>query len=1121
LAGSRRAERLIELLKRDPEARGSLASKEDVAFVVDGRRRVIEYLAAAFERFAARRCLDSLSYAQVWGRAAALASGASHRGLFRPGDRVAIVGVPLGPDAVIADLACFFAGAVSILLPATLGDTELLHIFEETATGCILTGASELARMRSLAAARPSVQAVISLDDDEIPSLGRERGFISPFVPGPNDPDGDPLRTIVYTSGSTGTPKGVLNPDSRFAFRLRRAIEGPRLPMITLAYLPLSHGTGRMVVYNALMSGGTVHFVSNTDLSTLFEDIRRVRPTHLTLVPRVSGTIYQHFRTELLRRSGGRNVDASNLEDATARAIIAEMRSSFLGDRVTLIVTTGAATPAEVRTFLEACFDVPVLDGYGSAELGMVSFDGRLAPEVEYKLVDVPELGYSANDRPFPRGELLIRSSMVAPGYVSTELQREADGWIHSGDIMEERGPRHLAWIDRRNNIVRLAQAEFVSISRLEELYTVRSLFVRQIYIYANPERAYVLAVVVPDMEAVRVRLGDDPSDLERVKAIVGADLERIARDANLKRYEIPRDLIIETVPFTRENGLLTDSNKPRRGTLKVRYRETLDAMYASLEAAQVTMMAELEDQRASVEARVRVAVCGALGLTPDRFDGLADRSFVGLGGDSLSAVRLSAVLQEHAAASPSVAEILSPDATISELVREVLALRQNGDPGTCISFDSIHGRDVDRVHANDLSIDRFSEARARSPITPISRALRILLTGANGLLGRFVLLELLERVAARDGEVVCVVRAASDARARARLDLAFRSTTRSLEHRFRAAAQAGRLRVLAGDVMEEKLGLDDSAYEALSTSIDTIVHGAALVNHALPYRFLFQPNVVGTAHVLELAIAHQTKAIHFLSTTSVASRADRRAPVLEKEGARELWPSRPIDQDDTAYAVGYVTSKWASEVLLQEHAERYDTAVGVYRCSMVLPHREYLAQANGADQLMRLLYGLQKTGLAPDSFYAEGYPFPRHYDGVPVDLVAAFIAARVLESEPGMHRYHVSNAHWGDGVSLDRIVGWMVTAGYDVARLPFDAWLPEFRRRLEALPERERSRSPLAILHRWGKPFDAPPLMLDTAEFRSAFSRLVGVEDVPILSEAYVHHCLRSLEALAPISES
>jgi len=81
---------------------------------------------------------------------------------------------------------------------------------------------------------------------------------------------------------------------------------------------------------------------------------------------------------------------------------------------------------------LKICFSCPILEGYGQSEGTAANFlqesddpnvghVGGIGPNVEYKLVDVPELNYFHDDQKdgiiTPRGEICIRGYAVFKGY--------------------------------------------------------------------------------------------------------------------------------------------------------------------------------------------------------------------------------------------------------------------------------------------------------------------------------------------------------------------------------------------------------------------------------------------------------------------------------------------------------------------------------------------------------------------------------------------------------------------------------------------------------------------------------------------------------------------------------
>ena len=171
-------------------------------------------------------------------------------------------------------------------------------------------------------------------------------------------------------------------------------------------------------------------------------------------------------------------------------------------------LTGSAPISPEMRTFVESFLDMHLTDGYGSTEAGAVFVDGqvRRPPVIDYKLVDVPELGYFGTDRPHPRGELLVKSETMFPGYykrpeVTAEVF-DADGYYRTGDVVAELGPDQLRYLDRRNNVLKLSQGEFVTVSKLEAAFGDSPL-VRQIFVYGNSARSYLLAVVVPTEDAL------------------------------------------------------------------------------------------------------------------------------------------------------------------------------------------------------------------------------------------------------------------------------------------------------------------------------------------------------------------------------------------------------------------------------------------------------------------------------------------------------------------------------------------------------------------------------------------------------------------------------------------
>ncbi len=715
--------------------------------------------------------------------------------------------------------------------------------------------------------------------------------------------------------------------------------------------MPMSHANGRQVLYGTLSNGGTAYFTARSDLSTLFDDLALVRPTELGFPPRIWDMLLERFGREVARRLGDGTAEGADPGALKAR-VAADLRQVLLGGRYALAMMGSAPISEQMKASVESLLDLDVMEGYGSTEAGTVIINNEVQrPQViDYKLVDVAELGYFLTDRPYPRGELLVKTRTLFSGYYRDPEDGaqvfDPDGFYRTGDIMAQVGPDRLAYLDRRNNVLKLSQGELVAVSRLEAIFA-NSPLVRQIFVYANGARAYPLAVVVPTEDA-QSRHGR-----AELKAELHTSLHRVAMSAGLAPYEIPRDFIVETTPFTPQNGLLTAIHKLARPHLTQRYGARLELLYAELADSQTRRLHRLRQTGGRLPAleTIRRAAGALLGTATT--EPRPEAHFKDLGGDSVSAVTFSNLLYDIYGFDVPVGVILSPATDLRALASHVESRRGAGWSGP--SFASVHAPRATSVHAGDLKLAKFLDTKTLAAATSLpaadARARTVLLTGATGFLGRYLVLEWLRRLRAVGGKLICLVRAASDEQARVRLDTAFDSGDPRLPEHFRQLA-VDRLEVIAGDKSEPGLGLDGPTWQRLADTVDLIVDPATLVNHVLSYRQLFASNVAGTAELLRLALTTKRKPYAYVSTVSVANQIEPSA-FTEDAYIREISRTRTIDD---SYANGYTTSKWASEVLLREAHDLCGLPVTVFRCDMILADTSYAGQLNLADTFTRLM---------------------------------------------------------------------------------------------------------------------------------------------------------------------
>jgi fatty acid CoA ligase FadD9 len=1082
---------------------------------------------------------DTITYRELSDRVNDVAAALTQNPV-QPGDRVAILGFT-SIDYTTIDMAVLRLGAISVPLQTSAPVTQLRPIAAETEPVAVASSIDFLDDAVELVLTGHLPERLVVFDyhgevDDHRDALAAAtarlaetpvavetladvlaRGNALPVTSAFDSGDDTTLALLIYTSGSTGTPKGAMYTTTMVANSWRKssmAMWGSlgATPSITLNFMPMSHMMGRGIMYATLGAGGTAYFVAKSDLSTFLEDLALVRPTQLSFVPRIWDMVFQEFQSEVDRRSAG-----ADDRWAVETDVLADMRQNLLGGRFISAMTGSAPISSEMKAFVESLLDVHLTDGYGSTEAGAVFVDGQVQrpPVIDYKLVDVPDLGYFSTDRPHPRGELLVKSETMFPGYYKrpevTADVFDVDGYYRTGDVVAEVGPDQLMYLDRRNNVLKLSQGEFVTVAKLEAVFGDSPL-VRQIFVYGNSARSYLLAVVVPTQEAL---LRWPPDEL---KPLITESLQDVARDAGLQSFEIPRDFIIETTPFTLENGLLTGIRKLARPKAKEHYGERLEQLYTDLADNQADELRELRAHGADRPVLETISRAAGALLGAAASDLQADAHFTDLGGDSLSALTFANLLHEIFDIDVPVGVIVSPASDLASLAAYIEAERQPGSKRP--TFASVHGRDATEVHAGDLTLDKFIDAKtlaaAPSLPGPSAEVRTVLLTGATGFLGRYLALEWLERMDMVDGKLICLVRAKDDATARERLDATFDSGDPELLRHYQELA-ADHLEVIAGDKGEANLGLDPQTWQRLADTVDLIVDPAALVNHVLPYSQLFGPNALGTAELIRIALTTKQKPFVYVSTIGVGAGMDL-SKFVEDADVRVISETRQVD--DT-YANGYGNSKWAGEVLLREAHDLCGLPVSVFRCDMILADTTYAGQLNVPDMFTRLMLSLVATGIAPGSFYqldAYGNRQRSHYDGLPVEFIADAISTLGERVVDGFETYHVMNPY-DDGIGLDEYVDWLIEAGYPVARVgAYDAWLQRFDTTLRALPERQRQASLLPLIHNYQRP-ETPILgsIAPTDRFRSAVqdAKIGPDKDIPHVTPAVIIKYITDLQLL------
>jgi len=200
-----------------------------------------------------------------------------------------------------------------------------------------------------------------------------------------------------------------------------------------------------------------------------------------------------------------------------------------------------------------------------------------------------------------PRGEVCIRGPNIMQGYLKLEQETAAvldqQAWMHTGDIGQWNPDGSLSIIDRKKNIFKLSQGEYIAVESVENALA-KSRYVLQCWVYGNSFETSLVAVVAPDRDSIlaqcaKMGIQGDLAQVcttDAVQKLIFDDMTACARSSGLRGYECPKAIFIETrnlndlgQAFTVANDCLTPSFKLRRPQLLGRYHDEVDAMYGKI----------------------------------------------------------------------------------------------------------------------------------------------------------------------------------------------------------------------------------------------------------------------------------------------------------------------------------------------------------------------------------------------------------------------------------------------------------------------------------------------------------------------------------------------------------
>lgn len=556
----------------------------------------------------------------------------------------------------ITDMACMSQNLYTVSLYDTLGPDASEYIINHAGLTCVATSLPHVGALMRIKPRLPKLKMLIVLDDltpatNENPLLSKKNLLDSmvqsleldlkiysmaeveslgaKLTTPPNPPTPADICTINYTSGTTGAPKGVVLTHRNATSAVSAGIVGATTSSggdTMCSYLPLAHIYGRLLEQTVMYGGGKIGYFHGNVLE-LVDDLKLIRPTNFASVPRLFNRFGGVVKSQTVDAPGFKgalsrhivNAKLANLhsENPTNKHLLydriwSKKVSAALGlDRVTTMVSGSAPLNPTLQEFFYVFTATRVMQGFGMTEtyaLGLTQQEGDfstgncggVAPCNELCLLSVPDMDYNVTDHPHPRGELLMRGPNVFTEYYKnpeeTAKSFTEDGWFKTGDIAQIDDLGRFTIIDRRKNVLKLAQGEYVSPEKLEGIYLAALNYLAQGFVHGDSLQTSLVAIfgVQPDIFAPYASkiLGKEISATDfaaiqkactdpKVHAAVAKDLDKVGRKNKFAGYERVKGFELALEPFTIENEVLTPTLKLKRPAAVKMFRQTLDRLYA------------------------------------------------------------------------------------------------------------------------------------------------------------------------------------------------------------------------------------------------------------------------------------------------------------------------------------------------------------------------------------------------------------------------------------------------------------------------------------------------------------------------------------------------------------
>jgi len=595
--------------------------------------------------------LTWLTFNQVNEKIENLVHGFSSSGI-KYGDRVAIF-METRVEWFLSSQAIYRMGGVVSTLYATLGEEGIVHGLNQLESSHVITSnelvvkidrlVDQLSYLKTAIVVRDEVdgkreEMAVSKRSKVISFDGLESGVDANYNKKTwknqlKKPDKNDTALLMYTSGSTGLPKAVIHTHDSIVKGMRNICQYLKLQNFSssgryITYLPLAHMFENCASFAFLCIGNQVAFGSPYTLlgsspglmpGSLCDAVV-IRPEVMVGVPLMldrirktveqaitsKGSLFKYIFDYFMRYK--RDWNLKGYKTPLVDKIFVTKTRQLFGGKIEVMFSGGASLSPDTQTFIQSCLGVEVLVVYGSTEVGgavmsnkgnkSIGATGVPCPGVFIKLIDWPEGKYSVKDCN-PRGEIVVGGKGVSKGYFKNQeqaFQEDKEGimWWSSGDIGELLPDGNLKIIDRKKDLIKLSQGEFISLGKIEA--TLKSCpIVDNICVFGRLDRDFLVAFVTPvltELNEMAKKAGIEPvkeGDIESMTRVCSQDIivssaakqiQEFACNSGLTRIEVPKKIKLCHETWTPDSGLVTAALKTRRRQIQEFYLQEIATMF-------------------------------------------------------------------------------------------------------------------------------------------------------------------------------------------------------------------------------------------------------------------------------------------------------------------------------------------------------------------------------------------------------------------------------------------------------------------------------------------------------------------------------------------------------------